>query len=141
MVLNYQCDICNEPLYSYTDLQIHMQANHDDGHFKCDVCNEILRSNGDLQQHMKNVHMSYKCDLCGMTFGEEMNLNKHMEFNHSRVESDRTLQKITCFKNIEKCKFLQAVAVTNIRSLSPKINTCIQDFKMRELSSACLTET
>ena len=79
-----------------------MEMNHEDGQSKCDECNVILGTNRDLYKHMMNIHMSYKCDLCGMLFGEESNLNNHMETDHKRTQSDRTLRKITCFKNIEK---------------------------------------
>ena len=98
-------------------------------------------TNQDLHKHMSKIHLSFKCDLCDMMFGNESNLNKHMKTDHKKMQSDRTLRKITCFKNIEKCEFLPAIAVTNVRSLGPKVNTFIQDFKLRELSIACLTET
>ena len=58
-----------------------------------------------------------------------------------RSQSPRQLRKITCFKNVDKSAFLPAIATTNIRSLGPKIKSFIQDFRMRELTVSCLTET
>ena len=42
---------------------------------------------------------------------------------------------------MEKSEFLPSIAVTNIRSLGPKIQSFIQEMKMREISIACVTET
>ena len=39
------------------------------------------------------------------------------------------LTHITCFKEVEKSQFLPSFMVTNVRSLGPKINNFIEEFK------------
>ena len=46
-----------------------------------------------------------------------------------------------CFRNIQKQRHLPSLAVTNIRSLRPKIQNFIQDLKVREITVALVTET
>ena len=58
-----------------------------------------------------------------------------------RDQIPKTIKKLTCFKNVEISEFLPAISVTNVRSLRPKFQNFIQDFRMRELTIACITET
>ena len=61
---------------------------------------------------------------------------------HARREPEpRVLRQITCFNNLGKSEFLPAISVTNVRSLGPKFKSFTQDFRMKEISIACITET
>ena len=53
----------------------------------------------------------------------------------------QTLTRITCFKGIEKSQFLPTIMTTNVRSLGPKISNFIQEFDMRNVDLALLSET
>ena len=103
-----------------------------------------------MSSHMKKEHVqpsvipvtvSIGRD-CGKTAGETWrNPPSWWEPHVSREPGIRTLRKVTCFKNVEAGEFLPAIAVTNIRSLGPKIRSFMQDFRMRDLSVSLLTET
>lgn len=121
-----------------------MQLGHDDGQLTCEKCSHQTNLRTEIKEHnkfMHNAHITFKCDQCSEKFGDRAELERHIVNDHKRSKSERVLRRITCFKNIEKIEFLPTVAATNIRSLGPKIQIFIQEFKMRELSKACLTET
>ena len=58
-----------------------------------------------------------------------------------RYQIPQVLKRITCFKNIQEQGALPSIAVTNIRSLGPKIQNFIQDLKLREIDLALISET
>ena len=58
---------------------------------------------------------------------------------HCECHSSESI--VESFKKVGISEFLPAISVTNMRSLRPKLQSFIQDFRMRELSVACLSET
>ena len=63
------------------------------------------------------------------------------ETHTKRYQIPSVLRRITCFRNIREQGNLPSLAVTNIRSLGPKIQNFIQDLKLREITVALVTET
>lgn len=107
---NLLCFKCNTKCLTRTDLEIHIEKNHQTNvKFKCEFCSHLYDKYRSFTRHVltHTVQPQFTCAECGQTFNQKIGLKNH-QFKHKTGRNfecdmcDKTFKQLSSLYNHKK---------------------------------------